>query len=473
MITCMEKRERDMSTSSNPNNIVFVDGCRIPFQKPATGYRHFKVQDLARFAIRGLLDRTRIHPDEVDHVIFGSVTPTFSDDNPARTAALGAGLPATVQAHTVTMSCLSSNQAITSGIEKIMTGQAEVVIAGGADISSGAIQRFLRYEQKSKETTGPTGKSRGWMSQIRSFRPSDLLPNTETGHPPAVAPGISVASDTERADRIASLFGVSREIQDAYTVRSRQSAIKAENSPELNDERIPVAGPPDFTPVTSDNGCYEDSTPEKLAKHKPIHNPHHSTVTKGNSAITTDGASAVLIMTRSKADELGFAPQVELKSYVYTAASVTREQKQDSTEHAVSRDDSVPEARPGQYPGAALAIPKLLDQNRITLSDIDVFEIHEASAAEILGLLSALSDDEFANKQLGKKEAVGSIPMKKLNPSGGTLAIGHPPSATGTRLVTTAAHRLSREKGKLALIASGSADGMGHAMLLEKIIPNQ
>ena len=400
-----------MSTSRKRSNIVLIDGCRTPFQKPGTAYRNFRSHDLARFAIRGLLNRTKIAGDQIGHVVFGSAFPDSDTVNVAREAALGAGLPATVPAHTVSMSCLSSQQAISSGIGQILSGQADVVIAGGTD-SFSSVKRPEELPVMREFSTGETmGK---W------------------------------------ADRLADRFGISREEQDAYAVRSHQSVVKAYQNGLLNNEMIPVASQPEFEPITRDNGFRADCTPEILAIQKPAFTKHHGTVTTGNAFFPADGASALLIMTEEKATELGLTPVVRIAAWNWTA--------EHPADHMLS--------------GAAPAITKLLEQAKITADKIDVFEVHEAYAVQVIALLKTLASSGSAASP-GSSAASGSaasptpLPIRKLNTLGGSLSLGHPFAATGGRLVTTAANRLVRDNGRYAVVASPGGGGHGQALLLE------
>ncbi|MFO8030208.1 MAG: thiolase family protein [Cyclonatronaceae bacterium] len=437
-----------MSKTRKKTSVVIADGCRIPFQQPGTGYRHFRAHDLARFALRGLLDRTGIDPGRVDQVVLGNVIQDPETSNVAREAALGAGLPATVPAHTVSMSSLSSNRAIIDGAEAILSGRADAVIAGGTE----SVSTYL--------DSHPRDKRRG-LPFAREYSTGEVM--------------------GEHADRMASLFDVDREAQDAYTVRSHQSAVRAGNQGWTSREIVPVTGPPDFVPIEHDNLVRADCTPENLAVQKPVFDPKFGTVTAVNASPHADGAAAVLLMRESVAEELGILPLARLVSWSWTAAD------------------------PGESMllGQGYAIPALLAQTRIREADIDVFELHEAFAAQVLAVLKALALDTLpatgsagsptgsagspANSTGSPANSTGSpanstrpsagsqrsadgsvsIPLRKINTQGGSLALGEAFGATGARLVTTAVHRLKHEQGTLALVASAGVGGLGHALLLE------
>ena len=407
-----------MSSNRKESAIVLVDGCRIPFQKPGTGYRNFRAHDLARFVIRGLLDRTGMDPGKVDTVIMGSVIQDADTANVAREAALGAGLPASVPAHTVSMSCLSSHQAITGAAEQILSGQSDVIIAGGVDSVSAHQSRIPLKKQKT-------------IPHVTEFSTGETM--------------------GEYADRLAALFGVTREVQDAYTVRSHQSAVRANREKLADDEIVPVTGPPYFVPIDRDNGIRSDCTPENLSVFKPAFDSRFGTVTAASAADYTDGAAAVLLMRESTAEELGLTPKVRLKSWTYTAHDPKNE----------------------MLLGQASAIPKLLGNAKLGSDDIDVFELHEAYAAQVLAVLEAVSADYFdaGRVRSGNQKDSLSIPLRKLNTLGGSLALGHVFGATGARLMITAAGRLLRENGTHAIVSSCAGGGLGHAMLLESVKP--
>jgi acetyl-CoA acyltransferase len=250
----------------------------------------------------------------------------------------------------------------------------------------------------------------------------------------------------ESCDRMAAHFGISRKEQDEYALRSHQLAAKATHEGLLDSQLIPASVPPDFEVIEHDNGFREDTSMEKLEKLSPAFIKPHGTITAGNSSFLTDGASASLIMEKDTALDLGLTPKAYLREYTYVAQDPENE----------------------LLLGPAYATPKVLESMGLQLKDIDVFEFHEAFAGQILTVLKALNSDKFAKEKLGKEHRVGEIPMDKFNCWGGSLSLGHPFGATGTRLVTTAADRLIHEDGNLALIAACAAGGQGHAMILER-----
>lgn len=422
-------------------NAVIVDGCRIPFQRSGTNYNDLMAYDLGRMAIEGLIARNAVDPATIDRVIMGTVIQDVKTSNVARESALGAGIPDSVSAFTTTMACISSNQAIASGVELIRSGQAKIILAGGTETMSDIP---VRFRKKFRQKVLAARKYKSPLDFLKFFKGlgfKDLLPEL-----PAIEEFTTGEVMGESADRMSAYFGVSREDQDEYAMRSHHLAAQATNDGLLDQELIPAKLPPEFGVVKQDNGFREDTSMEKLGKLRPAFIKPHGTVTAGNSSFLTDGASASFIMEEQTALELGLKPKAYIREYNFVA--------QDPGEELLL--------------GPAYAIPKALDAMNLTLNDIDVFELHEAFAGQVLSVLTALNSDTFAKENLQQDKKVGEIPMEKLNTLGGSLSLGHPFGATGVRLVTTAANRLIREYGEFAMVSACAAGGQGHAVILER-----
>lgn len=441
LLTLAEINTEFMTDQPTPFNAVLVDGARIPFLKSGTDYNDLMSYDLGRMAISGLLSRNDLDPATIDRVIMGTVIQEVKTSNVARESALGAGIPNTVPAFTTTMACISSNQAITSGVDLIRSGQAKIILAGGTETMSDIPVRFKKKFRQKVLAARKYKSPLDFLGFLKGLRPKDLLPEL-----PAIAEFSTGETMGESADRMAARFGVSREDQDEFAMRSHHTAAKATEDGLLDEEVIAAKIPPKFKLVEQDNGFRADTSMEKLSKLRPAFIKPHGTITAGNASFLTDGASASLIMEEQTALALGLKPKAYLRAYNY-----------------VSQD-------PGDelLLGPAYATPKVLDAMKLTLKDIDVFELHEAFAGQVLAVLNALDSDDFAKKSLNRDKKVGRIPMEKLNTLGGSLSLGHPFGATGVRLVTTAANRLIREDGKYALVTACAAGGQGHAIILEK-----
>lgn len=422
-------------------NVVLVEGCRTPFMRSGTDYLGLTSYDLARLALRGILEKTGLEAEEVGLVVMGSVVQNVSTSNVARDAALGAGFSQRTPAHTVTMACISANQAVVSAAEAIRSGQTDVAVAGGVEVLSDTPPQFPLRVRKRLYELQKYGSALEYRKLFQGLSPSELLPRA-----PKVAEYATGETMGESADRLAATFGVSRSEQDAYALRSHQRAAAATAAGKLVD-MLPTAVPPTFSMLTQDNTVRADSSLEKLASLKPVFVKPFGTVTAGNASPLTDGASAVLLMAEDAARAHGFTPLARLGAYTFVA--------QDPGEELLL--------------GPAYATPRVLERAGVTLADVDVIELHEAFAGQVLAVLRATESDIFAQKKLGKETRVGDVNMDKLNTWGGSLSLGHPFGATGTRLLTMAARRLHDEDGTLALVTACAAGGLGHAMLLERV----
>ncbi len=422
--------------------VVIVDGCRIPFMRAGTDYVDLRAYDLGRMVIKALVRKSGLDPSTIDRMIMGNVISDLATTNVARDSALGAGIPASVPAFTVTLACVSSNVAITTGMDLIGTGHADIVIAGGIEsMSDIPIQYSRRFRKKLVESR----KYKGIHDYIKfvqglSFR--DLLPDV-----PSIAEFSTGRIMGEDCDRLAARLNISREEQDAYAVRSHCAAARATAMGYLAEEVTPVRVPPRFKQTSQDNGIRGDTSLEKMKKLKPVFEKKYGTVTAGNSSFLTDGAAAVILMTEERANDLGCTPKALIRAYTYTA--------QDPEEDLLL--------------GPAYATPKVLDSVGLELSDIDVFEFHEAFAGQILANLQCLDSSHFAREKLGRTQKVGELPMDRFNTWGGSLSLGHPFAATGARLVITATHRLDKENGTFALVASCAGGAIGNAIILERV----
>jgi acetyl-CoA acyltransferase len=431
-----------MPASPPGRTAVFVDGCRIPFQRSGTGYADLMAYDMGRMVLRRLLTRTGLSADRIERVVMGNVVQDVNTSNVAREAALAAGIPNTVPAFTITMACISSNQAVTSGVDLLRTGQVDVMVAGGTETLSDPPVRLKRPLRK-RLFKARNAKSTGdYLDLLDGLSPGDLLPET-----PAIAEFSTGEVMGESADRLAAMFGISREDQDRYALRSHRRAAEARDDGRLDDELAPAAVPPDFDPITTDNVIRDDTSMEQLENLSPTFVKPFGTITAGTSSALTDGASPTLLMAEDVAEAEGFAPRAALRQYTYVA-------QDPKTELLL---------------GPAYAIPQVLDEADLTLDDIDVIELHEAFAGQVLAVLEALRSNRFAEEHLNRPEPVGEVDMDRLNTRGGSISLGHPFGATGARLVMSAVNRLHDEDGRWALVSACAAGGQGHAMLIERM----
>ncbi|XP_001987026.2 trifunctional enzyme subunit beta, mitochondrial [Drosophila grimshawi] len=441
----LEYRQLSAQVAAQPKrnaadqNIVLVDGVRSPFLTSGTAYSKLMPHELARHSLLSLLQKTRLDKELVDYIVYGTVIQEVKTSNIGREAALSAGFSDKTPAHTVTMACISSNMAISTGMGLIATNTYDVIVAGGVEFMSDLPIRHSR-KMRALLVKASRAKTLGQrLSLLSTFRPDFLAPEL-----PAVAEFSSGETMGKSADRLATAFNVSRQEQDDYALRSHTLAQQAQEKGYFTDLMpFKVQGVDQL--VDKDNGI-RVSTPESLAKLKPAFIKPYGTVTAANSSFLTDGSSACLIMTEAKAKQLGLKPKAFLRDFLYVS--------QDPVDQLLL--------------GPAYGIPKLLKKAGLTLKDIDTWEIHEAFAGQIVANLKALDSDWFCKTYLGLNEKLGSVDISKWNNWGGSLSIGHPFAATGVRLCMHTANRLVREDGKLGVVAACAAGGQGVAMLIER-----
>uniref|UniRef100_A0A915AWB0 acetyl-CoA C-acyltransferase n=2 Tax=Parascaris univalens TaxID=6257 RepID=A0A915AWB0_PARUN len=430
--------KKTLAKAGRPN-IVFIDAVRTPFVMSGTVFKDMIANDLQRAALLALADKTKVHLNDVGHIVCGTVVQECRTTNIAREAALSAGFPNTIPATTVTMACISSNVAMTDIIGMLSSGYIDVGIAGGVEFLSDVP---IRYNRKTRSAMLRLPKAKKWDERL--ILGKDIISNFLMPELPAVAEFSSGETMGQSGDRLAAAFGVSRREQDAFAIRSHTLADKAAKEGHLSDViSVFVPGKKPVT-VSKDNGIRVSSM-EQLQKLKPAFIKPHGTITAGNASFLTDGASAALLMTEDYALKHGYKPKAYLRDFQYVA--------QDPVDQLLL--------------SPAYVIPKLLDKVGLTLKDIDVFEIHEAFAGQILANLNAMDSDFFCKEQLKRTTKFGRIPEEKLNLWGGSLSLGHPFGATGVRLVSHTANRLRHEKGQFGLVAACASGGHGVGMLVE------
>ncbi len=428
--------------NGNGRRVAIVEGCRTPFAKSGTAFRDLSAVELGKVAVRELIARAELDPAEIDHVIYGTVVQSVQEPNIAREVTLGSGIPASVPSFTVGRACASSNQAITSGAEQILAGQADVVVAGGAESLTDVP---ILFSPEMRNALVRASKARSLPERIQAFRairPKHLAPIT-----PAIAEPTTGLTMGESAEKMAQENGISREAQDRWALRSHQLAAAATADGRLTAEIAPVYVPPRFDEVaTSDNGIRADTSLEKLSTLKPVFDRRYGTVTAGNASPLTDGASAVLLMSEEKAKALGYEPLGYIRSYAYASLD------------------------PGDQllQGPVYAAPVALERAGLSMKDIDLLEIHEAFAAQVLSNLQWWDSDEVARRRLGRDKAIGVPPEDRINVMGGSIAIGHPFGATGGRVTVTLLNELKRRGGQFGMISVCAAGAMGFVMIVER-----
>ena len=433
----------DKTDLTGPNGrVAIVEGCRTPFVKAGTHFEHMDVVDMAGVATAELVARSGLDPKEIDYSVFGVVVPSLEAPNLGREAVFRASLGDDIPGTTVNLACASSNRAIAFAAESILKGEADVVLAGGAESLSNVPIRFSdnaahRFMELSKAKT---------MTQrvqiLSKLRPADLAPVA-----PAIAEYTTGKTMGQSGEKMAKENDISRRAQDEIALLSHQRAAAATADGRLSAQLATTFPPPKYKEaVKRDTGVRDDSSMEALGKLKPVFDKRYGTLTAGNSSPLTDGASAVLVMSEKKAKALGYEPLGYIRSFCFTAVDPSEQLLQ----------------------GPAYAAPVALDRAGVKLSDIDLVEMHEAFASQILSNLKAFASKKFAQEELGRKKPMGVVDLEKWNVTGGSIAIGHPFGATGARVTMQLLYELRRRGENLGLITVCAAGGHGFAMVVER-----
>lgn len=422
------------------DRIAIVDGLRTPFAKQATAYHGIPAVDLGKMVVSELLAKSGIDPKIIDQLVFGQVVQMPEAPNIAREIVLGTGMSVSTDAYSVSRACATSFQAVANVAESIISGSVSVGIAGGADSSSvlpiGVSKRLAR-------TLVDVNKARTLSQRLALFSKlkfRDLLPV-----PPAVAEYSTGLRMGDTAEQMAKTHGISRQQQDELAHRSHTLAIQAWENGYLNSQVMAAQVPPYLEVLQQDNNIRTHSELSQYTKLRPAFDRRHGTVTAATSTPLTDGAAAVLMMSESRARELGLRPLGYLKSFAFAAIDVWED----------------------MLLGPAYATPIALDRAGLKLGDLDLIEMHEAFAAQTLANIKMFASDTFAREKLGHEQAIGEIDWERFNVLGGSLAYGHPFAATGARMITQTLHELRRRGGRFGLTTACAAGGLGAAMILE------
>jgi acetyl-CoA acyltransferase len=432
---------------NNPGNINgrrvgIVAGLRSPFFKSGTAYRDLSTLDLGAAVVNEMLQRNSLDPARVDQVVFGSVVPEVAAPNIAREIALRNNMPASVDAFSVSRACATSTQSIVSGTQAILAGDAEIVVAGGADSLS---KPPITYSDAVVDALMAASAAKDMPSKLRAFtgiRPKDLAPR-----PPALEDLSSGLTMGAAAEKMARENGITREAQDQYAFESHLKAVEAWEKGVFDDEVMAFPIPPRFQDVVARDGIPRaDTTLEKLASLRPAFDRKYGSVTAGNASPLTDGAAAVVLMEEGTAATLGFEIKAFIRAWAFTGLDPAGQ----------------------MLMGPSYATPRALDRAGMSLEDIDVIDMHEAFAAQVLSNIQAFASAEWAQKHLGRDEAIGTIDPDRLNLYGGSVSLGHPFAATGARQALTMANELVRRDAGTALVTQCAAGGLGAALILER-----
>lgn len=422
-------------------DVVIVDGVRTPFAKAGTKFKQVHAADLGQQALQELMARTNLESEEVDEVIVGCVGNPADAVNIGRVVALRSGFPLKTSAHTVHRNCASALESISSGFDKIKAGSADTVIAGGTENMS---QAPMMFSQKFADFFGEFAFAKTTQKKInalKKFKINYLKPRfsiVEALNDPFA--GINMG---QTAEILAKEFHISRESQDEYALRSHQRAVDATD--RLKEEMTPVfIGPKYKEVIESDFGPRDGQTIDALKKLRPYFDRKTGSITVGNACPLTDGSAMMLLMRRDKAESMGYKPLARIRGYAFAGLEPER-----------------------MGLGPVYSTPLALKRAGVEFKDIDLIELNEAFAAQVLSCQEAMASKKFCQEKLGLSDAIGEVDPDKLNVNGGAIAIGHPVGATGTRLVLTLVKEMKRRNNQFGLATLCIGGGQGGAMVVE------
>jgi acetyl-CoA acyltransferase len=429
------------SLGASGRRVAIIAGVRTPFARAGTALKGVSAIELGKLAVAELIQRTSLEGRLVEGIVFGTVVPPITAPNIGREISLMPMLPRNCEAYTVSRACASANQAITDAADQILIGYHDVLIAGGAESLSNVPILHSRSMSDKLVALSRAKSAAAKLGIVTSIRPRDLVPIT-----PAIAEPSTGETMGQSAEKMAKLNHIPREAQDQFALRSHRLAAAATEDGRLTAEMFAVYAPPKYSEsISSDNGIRTDTSLDALGALRPVFDKRYGTVTAGNSSPLTDGASAVLLMSEERARTLGYRPLAFIRSYAYAA---------------VDPADQLLMA-------PVLAAPLALQRAGLTLYDMDLIEMHEAFASQVLCNLAGFMSYEWAERA-GFADPVGEVDRAKLNVMGGSIAIGHPFGATGARILTSLVNELVRRGGQFGLMTVCAAGGLGHAMVVER-----
>jgi acetyl-CoA acetyltransferase family protein len=412
--------------------VAIVSGRRSPFLRAGGNFSRISNLDLAISVINGLIDNSGVNPDFIQELYFGSVLNNPRIPNLAREVILRSNLPSTVQGHSVSNNCITSLVAIGLGAARIRTGKANLVLAGGSESMS---LPPLTFSLAAQQAFIALSRSKNIYEKIRlilKLRPSHFLPEIPSPREPST--GLTMG---EHCELTTQELKISRQQQDSWALESHRKASLAKQSGSFKEEIVAING------ITEDDIPRSDTSLEKLGKLSTVFDKSDlGTLTAGNSSTLTDGAAALILANRAYAENCGLPIKAVIIDEEFNAI-----------------DPNI-----GLLMAPVEAVWRLLHRNSLALSQIDLLEIHEAFAAQVLGTLFVW---EQGWSKMPQVPILGKILPEKINLRGGSLALGHPFAATGARITYSLASQLKRDQ--IGLISICAAGGMGGAMLLRGV----
>ncbi|HYG56287.1 MAG TPA: acetyl-CoA C-acetyltransferase [Burkholderiales bacterium] len=420
--------------------VAIVGGARIPFARAHTAYAECSNQDMMTAAFKALVEKFSLGGEKLGEVAAGAVIKHSRDWNLARECTLGSGLHPETPAYDVQRACGTSLTAAVQLAHRIAAGEIECGIAGGVDSASDIPLTYGPQLQKIVLTSAHGRTLPQKLTPWMRLRPKHLAPSA-----PGIAEPRTGLSMGQHAEEMAKEWQIGRREQDELALASHRNAAAAWQAGFFNDLVVPFQGLP------KDNNVRPDTSLERLGGLRTAF-AKDGTLTAGNSSPLTDGAACVLLASEA------WASQRNLPIQAYMTHS----------ESAAVDFVGMNGPKEGMLMAPAYAVPRMLARAGLTLQDFDIYEIHEAFAAQVLCTLKAWESEDYCRTRLGRSSALGKIDRSRLNPKGSSVAIGHPFAATGARILATLAKQLAERGGGRGLVSICAAGGMGVTAILER-----
>ena len=424
-------------------DVVIIDGFRTPYAKAGTVLKDVPAVELGAAVIKEVVARTGIDPSRVDEVIVGNAGMPAEAANIGRVIALRAGIPERVPAYSVQRNCASGMQAVASAVAQIRAGVSDMVLVAGVESMSG----FAFYTTKRlRDIFTSIGRSKslaGKMAAALRLRPRDFVP--VIGLNLGLTDPISGLNMGQTAEVLVRDFGISRREQDAFALQSHRRWTDANEAGRFRNEIVPFYAPPKFEPLEEDVGPRKNQTMEALEKLAPYFDRRSGTVTPGNSSPITDGAAAALITSADRARELGVRPLGRIRAVEFAGLDPSR-----------------------MGLGPVFATHRVLKRSGMKLSDMELLEINEAFAAQVLAVQRAAASRDFFRRHLDGDDPVGEFRNEILNVNGGAIAVGHPVGSSGLRIILTLLKEMERRGLGTGLATLCIGGGQGGATVVER-----
>lgn len=423
--------------------IAIIDGLRTPIAKASGKLKNIEAEALCAHVVSELALRVGLDYESYDEVIIGNVSQPTHAANIARVIALRAGFGEKITASTVHRNCASGMESITSSAERILSGRGDIYLAGGVESMSNIP---LYFNKKMATLMEGFFRSKTFVEKLKTlshFTPSHLKPII--GLMQGLTDPLTGLNMGNTAEILAQDFGISRREQDEFALKSHHKAERAQKAGIFAEEIAPIiSNPQNGEIMTDDDGIRYGQTIESLLKLRPFFDKKNGTVTAGNSSQVSDAAAAVVLMSESKAKEMGLMPLGYLKEYAYAGLDP---------------------ARMGL--GPAYSTAKILEMTKMSMSDFELIELNEAFAAQVIANIAAFESKKYAQTHLNRSKALGAIDTNILNVNGGAIALGHPVGMTGTRLVIHTLKELRRQNKNVGLATLCIGGGQGASLILE------